>query len=256
MSKANASGAHVTIMGEPGSSEAGGTMNVNQLVVSGVLAGFVVSSSPLLGPLKAQSGATVSQTIWENDRMRVHRITLAPGEKFAGDSTGGSVIVFLTTDLEGRIPRAEAAWRDPGSVMMENRGRARFEALVVDLKGSATRSGGVTAPEVVRASETVAPVVFNGMFATTMRAQNLILNDRISVTKERYGLPWSVDPEHFHPQDSVVIYLSGGYTWPTASFYGPDRVRRGDVRVLPGNVLHTTGNAGSDPLEFLLIIPA
>jgi hypothetical protein len=25
------------------------------------------------------------------------------------------------------------------------------------------------------------------------------------------------------------------------SFYGPDRVRRGDVRVLPGNVLHTTG---------------
>jgi quercetin dioxygenase-like cupin family protein len=53
-----------------------------------------------------------------------------------------------------------------------------------------------------------------------------------------------------------VIYLSGGYIWPTTSFYGPDRVRRGDVRVLPGNVLHATGNAGSDPLEFLLIIPA
>ena len=89
-----------------------------------------------------------------------------------------------------------------------------------------------------------------------MRAENLIVNDRISVTKERYGLPWSVDPLHFHPQDSVVIYLRGGSIWPTPSFYGPDPVRRGDVRVLPGNVLHMNGNAGSDPLEFLLIIPA
>ena len=231
-------------------------MNVNQMIVSGVLVSFVVSSSPLLGTVAAQSGGTASQTIWENDRMQVHRVTLAPGERLSSDSTGGRVIVYLTTDLEGRIPPAEAEWRDPGTVLMENRGRARFEALVVDLKGSATRAGDVTAPEVVRASGTVAPGVFDGMSATTMRAQNLILNDRISVTKERYGSPWSVDPLHFHPQDSVVIYLRGGYIWPTTSFYGADRVRRGDVRVLPGNVLHMTGNAGSDPLEFLLIIPA
>jgi hypothetical protein len=232
------------------------SMIVNRVIISGVLAGFVVSTSPLLGTVAAQSGGAASQTIWENDRMQVRRVTLAPGEMFSGDSTGGSVIVFLTTDLDGRIPLTEAAWRDPGPVTIENRGRARFEALVIDLKGTATRSAGVTAPEVVRASGTVAANVFGGMYATTLRAENLIVNDRISVTKERYGLPWSVDPLHFHPQDSVVIYLSGGYSWPTTSFHGPDRVRRGDVRVLPGNVLHITGNAGSDPLEFLLIIPA
>ena len=231
-------------------------MNVNQVIVSGVLAGVVVSSFPLLGAVAAQSGGAASQTIWENDRLEVHRVTLAPGERLSGDSTGGSVIVFLTSDLDGRIPPAEAAWRDPGPVTMENRGRARFEALVVDLKGSATRSGGVTAPEVVRASGTVAPSVSGGMYFPTMRARNLILNERISVTKERDDFPWSVDPLHFHQQDSVVIYLRGGYIWPATSFYGPDRVRRGDVRVVPGNVLHVTGNAGSDPLEFLLIIPA
>ena len=230
-------------------------MNVNQVIVSGVLVSFGMGSSPLHGTVAAQSGGTVSQTIWENDRMQVYRVSLAPGERLVGDSTGGSVIVFLTTDLDGRIPPAEAAWRDPGPVTVENRGRARFEALVVDLKGSATRPGGVTAPEVVRASATVAPSVSDGMSDTTTRAQNLILNDRISVTRERYGFPWSADPPHFHPQDSVVIYLSGGYIWPTMSFYGPARVRRGDVRVLPGNVLHIPGNAGSDPLEFLLIIP-
>ena len=230
-------------------------MKWNQVIVSGVLAGVVVSSSPLLGTVAAQSRGTASQTIWENDRMQVQRVTLAPGETLSGDSTGGSVIVFLTADLDGRMPTAEAAWRDPGPVTMENRGRSRFEALVVDLKGSATRSGGVTAPEVVRASAAVAASASDGMNATTMRAQNLVVNDRISVTKERYGFHGSVDPLHFHPQDAVVIYLRGGHIWPTTSLYGPDRVRRGDVRVLPGNALHVTGNAGSDPLEYLLIIP-
>ena len=231
-------------------------MRIHHVIISGALAGFVVSSSLLVGTVAAQAGGAAAQSVWENDRMRVHRVSLAPGERLSGDSTGGSVIVFLTADLDGRMPAAEAAWRDSGPVTLENRGRTRFEALVVDLKTSATRSGGVTPPEVVRASGIVEPNVFGETYASSMRAQNLILNDHITVTKERYDSPWSIDPLHFHPQDAVVIYLRGGYIWPTLSFYGPERVRRGDVRVVPGNALHTTGNAGSDPLEFLLIIPA
>ncbi len=236
-------------------------MNVHLrlVVVSGALASLVVTSSALLGAVSAQSGDVASQGVWENDRLQVRRISLAPGERLTGESTGGSVVVFLTADLDGRMPQAEAAWRDPGPVTMENRGLGRFEALVVDLKGTATRSGGVTPPEVVRATATVAPRGgFGETYATMMRAQNLILNDRISVTKERRpgGLPGSVDPLHFHPQDAVVIHLRGGYIWPTTGFFGPDSVRRGDVRIVPGNVLHTSGNAGNDPLEFVLIIPA
>jgi len=231
-------------------------MRIHHVIISGALAGFVVSSSLLVGTVAAQAGGAAAQSVWENDRMRVRRVSLAPGERLSGDTTGGSVIVFLTADLDGRMPAAEAAWRDPGSVTLENRGRTRFEALVVDLKTSATRSGGATPPEVVRASGIVKPYVFGETYASSMRAQNLILNDHISVTKERYDSSWSIDPPHFHPQDAVVIYLSGGYIWPTLSFYGPERVRRGDVRVVPGNALHITGNAGNDPLEFLLIIPA
>jgi quercetin dioxygenase-like cupin family protein len=167
--------------------------------------------------------------------------------------------VFLTADLEGRMPPVEAAWRDPGPVTMENRGPVRFEALVIDLKGSSTRAGGVTPPDVARAVETIAPPSgFDGSYATMIRAQNLIVNDRVSVTKQHYasGVSWSVDPLHFHPQDAVVIYLTGGYTWPTTWLSGPHRVRRGDVRIVPANVRHASGNAGSDPPEFLLIIPA
>jgi hypothetical protein len=231
-------------------------MTVHQVVVGAVLASFVVGSTPLRGTVPAQSAGAAVETIWENDRIQVSRVSLAPGEKLSGEAPGGSVIVFLTTDLDGRVPPAEAAWLDPGALMMENRGRARFEAVVVDLKRNTARAGGVTAPEVVRASGTVGPRFSDGVYARTMRAENLVLNDLVSVTRERYDVAGSADPLHFHPQDSVVIYLRGGYVWPAMSLYGPERVRRGDVRVLPGNVFHTNGNASNDPLEFLLIIPS
>jgi hypothetical protein len=229
-------------------------MKVHQMV-SGALAGCIVTSSAFLAVAAAQTAGAQSEFIWENDRMVVRRVSLDPGARFLSDSPGGSIIVFLTTELDGRMPPAEVAWRDPGPATMENRGGTRFEALVVDLKGGPIPSRRVTPPEVVRATETVAPRVFSGDYDSMWRAQNLIVNDRISVTKERYGSSLSVDPLHFHPQDAVVIYLRGGYVRPVVPFYGPDRVRRGDVRVVPGNVLHLTGNAGSDPLEFLLIIP-
>jgi hypothetical protein len=118
-----------------------------------------------------------------------------------------------------------------------------------------SRDGGVTAPEVARASGAVAPELLDG-FDAAIQAQNLIVNDRISVTKERHGVSRPVDRQHFHAQDAVVIHLRGGYVWPGIAFSAPDRVRRGDIRIVPGNVLHTNGSAGSDPLEFLLIIPA
>jgi quercetin dioxygenase-like cupin family protein len=231
-------------------------MNVQQVIANSALAGCIVSGSLPPGMAAAQTGGAVSEFVWENDGMVVHRVSLEPGARFVSDSPGGSVIAFLTTDLDGRMPQAEVAWRDPGPTTMENRGAGRFEALIVDLKGGATPPRRATPPEVVRAYGMVASRAFDGAYDQTVRAQNLIVNDRVSVTKERYGLSGSVDPLHFHPQDAVVIYLRGGYVWPAAPFYGPDRVRRGDVRVVPGNAFHLNGNAGSDPVEFLLIIPA
>jgi hypothetical protein len=83
------------------------------------------------------------------------------------------IIVFLTTELDGRMPSAEVTWRDPGPTTMENRGGSRFEALVVDLKGAAIPSRRVTPPEVVRASETVAPRVFSGAYRRGARRTSL-----------------------------------------------------------------------------------
>jgi hypothetical protein len=231
-------------------------MRVHQAIVSGLLAGCITAGSSSVGIGAAQSGGAVSRIVWENDRMQVRRVFLGPGDELESDSTGGSIIVFLTADFDGRVPSAEAAWRDPGPVTMSNHGRTRLEALVVDLKGGATPSSHVTPPEVVRASGMMGPGIVNEAYNPRVRAEKLIANDRISVTKERYDSPWSVDPLHVHPQDAVVIYLRGGSVWASDPFAGPELVRRGDVRVVPGMTFHVTGNAGSDPLEFLLLIPS
>jgi oxalate decarboxylase/phosphoglucose isomerase-like protein (cupin superfamily) len=37
--------------------------------------------------------------------------------------------------------------------------------------------------------------------------------------------------------------------------WGSYHVRRGEVDLVPANSMHTLGNAGSDPLEFLVILP-
>jgi quercetin dioxygenase-like cupin family protein len=210
--------------------------------------------------LDAQStGSASPQSVWESDRLRIDRISLAAGETLAADSPAGSVIVFLTADLDGRMPQNEAMWRDPGAANMVNHGRSRFEALMIGFKGEMPRSTGGTPPEVVRASGMLTNMRdYGASYGTMAEARILIRNDRVSVTKLRYPADsyGYVDPVHFHPQDAVAVYLTGGYTWPTPWYYGPDRVRRGDVRIVPGNVYHNVGNAGSDPLEFLLIIPS
>ena len=65
---------------------------------------------------------------------------------------------------------------------------------------------------------------------------------------------WS---EQTEPRDinAVIVYLHGGYTWLPTAGWDTYRVRRGDIDVLPANTIHTFGNAGGDPLEFLAIFP-
>ena len=218
----------------------------------------------LIGPLFARAAAqpgsvATAQLVWENDRMRVTRLSLPPGETFAADARGGSVVVFLTANFDGRMPPAEAEWRDPGTLNLQNRGRLQAEALLIDLKSSTPSFVGVTPPEVARASGMMPPLgAYRGVSAGFPEVTNLIRNDHVSVTKQRYPPDFSVaiDPLHFHPQDAVVIYLRSGYAWSTMGSYGPERVRRGDVRVVPANVLHRLANAGSDSLELLFVVPA
>jgi hypothetical protein len=167
--------------------------------------------------------------------------------------------VVLTADLDGRMPPAEAIWQPSGPRVLENRGIAPFEAIVIELK-DAPATGSGAPPEATRSSD----------YAET---SPVIDNPRVLVTKLRYAQSTFVDPMHAHPNDTVVVYLNSGYSFkwgeakdagyalpgldwyaPGGWFAGPQRVTRADVDVVPANTIHSFGNAGGDPLEFLAVL--
>jgi mannose-6-phosphate isomerase-like protein (cupin superfamily) len=179
---------------------------------------------------------------WENDRVRVRRIALAPGEALTDDRGGDAVLVYMTADLDGRMPPAEAAWYGGGSRELRNRGRARFEGLLVEFKNVAQRVSGATLPEAYGWPDVV-------------DAWRLIENPQVTVIKQRLYPVTYYDSQHFHNEDVIVVYLGAGYTWPPVRTLGYYRVHRGDFDVVPANTLHSFANAGGDPLVFLVIAP-
>lgn len=211
------------------------------------LLGVVVLIVLIQGPVAAQypqpSLAKRYESGWENDRVRVRTISVEPGEQIPAQDDADRLLVFLTADLQGRMPQAEAIWQSAGTRELENRGSVRVKAVLIELKNVPTSAIGVTPPEALP-----------GTGAVDVRL--LIDNPRVIVTKQRYspsayiGGPW-----HFHPQDAVIVYLRGGYTWLPYAGWGAYRVRRGDIDVVPANTFHTFSNAGGDPLEFLVIFP-
>jgi hypothetical protein len=211
----------------------------------------------LLGtPIAAQYGRSIERypPEWESDQFRVRRIAIPAGGGATDPGTADSVVVFLTADLDGRMPPAEAVWEPAGTRSLDNRGRARFDAIVIDIKDVGAGVSAATPTEAIPSTDRI----------DTWR---LIDNPRVLVTKLRYAPVTALDPMHFHPRDTIVVYLKGGYIWPmveqSREFYPyawpfmrgspSQRVDRGDVDVVPANTFHTFSNAGNDPLEFLAI---
>ena len=176
---------------------------------------------------------------WENNRVRLSYVSVEPGQSLPAD--GNQVLIYLTAGPDGRI-LPDAIWQAAGGSRVENRGRARLDAIAIELKDAGRGAAAGTAPEALD--------VQYGVDVTP-----LVDNDRVLVAKHRYD-PTSIGaPPDFHGEDVLVVYLRGGYTWPADGSWGAVRVRRGDVDVLPANTLHQISNAGSDPLELLVVIP-
>jgi hypothetical protein len=214
----------------------------------------------LLQPSDPQPALGPFQVEWENDALRVVRVILPPGQRATAESSSGAVIVFLTADLNGRMPAAEAAWQDPGPVELENHGPARFEAIIIQFKQTALQ--GAATPTVPRAYSARGGAAGSALYGIggsmygpePVKSQMLIDRSGLSVTKERHAVTTSLDAVSIDPNDTVVVYLRSGYAWSVEPWYpGAARVHRGDVRVLPANALYTLSNAGSDPSEFIVV---
>jgi quercetin dioxygenase-like cupin family protein len=180
---------------------------------------------------------------WENDRLRVRSISVAPGAQVPAYGDSDAVFVFFTADLAGRMPATEATWQPAGAGNFENRGKHRVDGLVIEVKKSEARAASVTPLEALPGTR-------------DMDVRVLIDNPQVLVTRQRYLPGVNTNPGwHFHPQDTLVVYLSGGYVGLPLGGWGLQRVRRGDIDVVPANMFHGFANPGIDPLEFLAIFP-
>jgi quercetin dioxygenase-like cupin family protein len=219
-------------------------MKLHSAVLSSLVA--VAAASVMFdGRVAAQYGEQVrvnrSPAQWDGERFQVRRITLAPRAQMTAENQD-AVLVFLTADLDGRMPRDEAIWVPRGQRPLENVGSVPFQGISVALKDAPAGRPPVTPPEAVPGSEQA-------------DVRILIDNPQVIVLKARYKSNKLPGPLHFHPQDSLVVYLRGGYTWAPNPAWGPYSVSRGDIDLVPANTLHTFSNGGSDPIEFLVIIP-
>jgi quercetin dioxygenase-like cupin family protein len=191
-------------------------------------------------PINAQYGSSAMSSgqvlPWENNRVRVQYMTVEPGASV--QPLTNRVMVYLTGDADGRMPAA-AILQAPGA--LQNRSRVRIEAISIDLKDAPAAAGGTPAE------------AFESHYGVEVTP--VVDDPHVFVTKLRYDAAAYGGALHAHPEDVLVVYLRGGYTWPADGYGYASRVRRGDVMVVPANTLHRLANAGSDPIEMLVIVP-
>jgi quercetin dioxygenase-like cupin family protein len=206
--------------------------------------GLALSPAPSAAQYFDRSLANQYASGFENDRLRVRTVSIEPGARLEGGGESDRVLVYLTADLDGRMPTAEAIWQPVRGPVLENRGRLRATAIVIDVKSGPAAATGATPPEVLP-------------YSNDVETQRLIDNAHVAVTRVRYrSNAYVATPWHFHGQDAVIVYLSGGQAWPQADGRGlSTRVRRGDIDVIPANTLHSVTNAAGDSLEFLIVTP-
>src|SRR5262249_27822 len=77
--------------------------------------------------------AKLYESGWENDRLRVRTVSIEPGARLEERGDVDRVVVFLTADLDGRMPQADAIWQSAGGPPLENHGRLRVDAIMIDV---------------------------------------------------------------------------------------------------------------------------
>ena len=195
---------------------------------------------------------------FEDEQVRVLRLAVAAGQTGTAIEHLDGVLIFLTTDLRGRMPEAEALWQPAGTLALDNEGSGRFEAILVELKaGPFSFDTGLppeTNPTPYRPHGTWSSDDV-GIAPYDVRFSRLLDNSRVAVTKQRFGPTAFVDALHFHTRDHLFVYLGRGEVTGATPRWNRHRVERGQVDVLPPNVLHLFSNIGSEPIEFISIHP-
>ena len=173
-----------------------------------VLAGCAPTSAPppeesSTGPDPVVVDSDHYKVEFENDRVRVLRITYGPGEKSVMHFHPDNVGVFLT-DMKGRFTlpdgrpeeaeakTGEAVWADGGQHLPENLTDEPLELVLVELKEPLAEAGETssTVPDATEADPDHYKVVFE--------------NDQVRVLRITYG-PHEKSVMHEHPAGVWVL---------------------------------------------------
>jgi hypothetical protein len=194
---------------------------------------------------------------FEDDQVRVVRVSLLPGESRTIQDHQGGLLVYLTANLEGQLPRAEASWYSPGATTLENSATTRFEGIWVGLRAPASGVPAALPPEVAGQAESYGRLLAYSPYGRTPnRVRTLVDNDQVLVSLHRLARSWlPTEPHHFHPREVVLVYLAGGQISGSTGYLGTRHARRGDFDLLPANLVHAFRNMGNDPIEFVMIAP-
>ena len=191
---------------------------------------------------------------FEDNQVRVLRITSPPGAKSVTHNHPNAVAVFLTDSTlkqnvsagsvpEGPRKAGDVRWTEPFTHTPENTGTAPTEVILIEFKEK---------PAVIMAAEKE-----NLDYSTKLDPKHYkveIDNDHARVIRARYG-PGEKSVMHSHPR-LIAINLSGG----NFAFTLPDGTTRespgkpGDVNVMSAES-HLPQNHGDSPSEVILVEP-
>jgi quercetin dioxygenase-like cupin family protein len=203
------------------------------------------------GPDPTEVDADHYKTEFENDRVRVLRITYGPGEQSIMHHHPDSVAVFLTdhhvkfTAPDGasqdvQIGAGQHVFSPAEQHLPENIGDTPLELILVELKPGPGPGPGAahTGPDATVADSDHYTAEFE--------------NDRVRVLRITYG-PGEQSVMHYHP-DSVAVFLTDHHV----KFSTPDGASE-EVQTEAGQHVFSHGeqhlpeNIGDQPLELVLV---
>ena len=186
---------------------------------------------------------------FENDRVRIVRITYGPGEESVMHFHPDSVAVFLTDHLtqmttpDGSTSEAEAAAGDSlfspaGQHLPKNVSDGPLELVLIELKSGAT-----------------GPAIPDGQDSTSVAPDHYTVefeNDQVRILRITYG-SGEESAMHYHP-DSVAVFLTDHHVQMTT----PDgstseaKAAAGDSLFSPAG-RHLPKNVSDGLLELILV---
>jgi hypothetical protein len=184
------------------------------IIVIGLL-GLSLNAQALQG---SETRARDERVEYEDQEVRVVRVVLGPHQRIAAREHPDRVVVFLTTDWQGRLPTNPVEWQRASRSAVVNSSDAEFEAIIVELKGS----------------EAEGPLPTSRTYLGVAQIQ-LINNRRVEVRRMVVG-PGATAPNpgcHIHGKPEVFVHLATASVTGVTGGSKPVRVTRGKSRCWP-----------------------